>query len=126
MPPEGQYSTYTSLHVLDPRERCDCIRVGHFGLKYFNSFRFTFLFEFCSCKNYVTLVALFLYLIEQTGFTIKQQVFDRDIPTPLLLFEFLQTLPINLYTALPEDDDDDNDDETYNPWKESDDTKVCL
>lgn len=56
-------------------------------------------------------------------FTIKQQVFDRDVPTPLLLFEFLQMLPVNLYTALPEDDDDD---EPYNPWKESDDTKnVC-
>lgn len=32
-------------------------------------------------------------------------------------------LPLNLYTALPENDDDD---EPYNPWKESDDTKVCL
>ena len=69
------------------------------------------------------LIGLFWYLIEQTGFTIKQQVFDRDIPTPLLLFEFLQMLPVNLYTALPESDDDD---EPYNPWKESDDTKVCL
>lgn len=69
------------------------------------------------------LIGLFWYLIEQTGFTIKQQVFDRDIPTPLLLFEFLQMLPVNLYTVLPESDDDD---EPYNPWKESDDTKVCL
>ena len=34
-------------------------------------------------------------------------------------------LPVNLYTAVPEDDDDD-DDEPYNPWKESDDSKVCL
>jgi len=70
------------------------------------------------------LIGQFLSLTERTGFAIKQQVFDRDIPTPLLLFEFLQMLPVNLYTALP-DDDDDND-ELYNPWKESDDTKVCL
>ena len=70
----------------------------------------------------MTYLVYFDYLFVQTGFTIKQQVFDRDIPTPLLLFEFLKMLPVNLYTALPEDDDDD--DEPYNPWKESDDTKV--
>ena len=69
------------------------------------------------------LLAFFDYVFEQPGFTIKQQVFDRDIPTPLLLFEFLQMLPVKLYTALPEDDDDDK---PYNPWKESDDTKVPL
>ena len=69
------------------------------------------------------LISLFWFLFEQPGFTIKQQVFDRDIPTPLLLYEFLQMLPVNLYTALPEDGDDD---EPYNPWKESDDTKVHL
>ena len=69
------------------------------------------------------LISLFWFLFEQPGFTIKQQVFDRDVPTPLLLYEFLQMLPVNLYTALPDDDDDDK---PYNPWKESDDTKVRL
>lgn len=72
---------------------------------------------------YRCLLAYFDFLFEQTGFTIKQQVFDKDIPTPLLLFDFLQALPANLYTAVAEDD---NDDEPYNPWKESDDTKVSL
>lgn len=69
------------------------------------------------------LLAYFDSFFEQTEFTTKQQVFDKDIPTPLLLFEFLQMLPVNLHSVVPEDDDDD---EPYNPWKESDDTKVCL
>ena len=55
-----------------------------------------------------------------TGFMIKQKVFDKDIPTPLLLYEFLQMLPVALHSAAPDDDDDD----FYNPWKESDDAKV--
>ena len=64
-----------------------------------------------------------LLLFKQTGFIIKQQVFDKDVPTPLLLFEFLQMLPVSLYSALPEGDDET---EVYNPWKESDDAKVKV
>lgn len=58
-------------------------------------------------------------------FIIKQQLYDKDVPTPLLLNEFLQTLPVVVLPTAPDDDDDDVD-EVFNPWKESDDAKkVC-
>lgn len=58
-------------------------------------------------------------------FIIKQQLYDKDVPTPLLLYEFLQTLPVVVLPTAPDDDDDDVD-EVFNPWKESDDAKkIC-
>lgn len=52
------------------------------------------------------------------GFSIKQQVFDRGIPTPLLLYNFLKmSMTLILSVSL-------NDDNVYNPWKESSDVKV--
>lgn len=54
-------------------------------------------------------------------FSIKQQVFDRGIPTPLLLYNFLKmSMTLILSVSL-------NDDNVYNPWKESSDVKnVCY
>ena len=51
----------------------------------------------------------------------KQQVFDKDVPTPLLLYDFLQKLPVSLIPSTPSDDDEDED---YNPWRESKDARV--
>ncbi|XP_068676963.1 uncharacterized protein [Montipora foliosa] len=59
-------------------------------------------------------------------FFIKQQVFDRGIPTPLLLYKFLKQLSVNLLSTVFSMDDG-VDDEIYNPWKESSDSKnVCY
>lgn len=52
------------------------------------------------------------------GFSIKQQVFDRGIPTPLLLYNFLK-MSMTLILSVSS-----NDDNVYNPWKESSDVKV--
>ena len=50
-------------------------------------------------------------------------MFDRGIPTPQLLYDFLQMLSVTLISSVPSDDDSD---QIYNPWKESSDSKVCL
>ena len=52
------------------------------------------------------------------GFSIRQQVFDRGIPTPLLLYNFLK-MSITLILSVSS-----NDDDVYDPWKESGDVKV--
>ena len=76
------------------------------------------------CLNVIFLTWL-QKCIFSTGFIIKQQLYDKDVPTPLLLYEFLQTLPVVVLPTVPDDDDDDDDvDEVFNPWKESDDAKV--
>lgn len=53
----------------------------------------------------------------------KQQVFDKDVPTPLLLYDFLQTLSVSLIPSTPSDDDENED---YNPWRESKDSRVPV
>ena len=52
------------------------------------------------------------------GFSIKQQVFDRGIPTPLLLYNFLKMSTTLILSV------SSNDDNVFNPWKESSDVKV--
>ena len=53
----------------------------------------------------------------------KQQVFDKDVPTPLLLYDFLQKLSVSLIPSTPADDDENED---YNPWRESKDSRVPV
>ena len=53
----------------------------------------------------------------------KQQVFDKDVPTPLLLYDFLQKLSVSLIPSTPSDDDENED---YNPWRESKDSRVPV
>ena len=53
----------------------------------------------------------------------KQQVFDKDVPTPLLLYDFLQKLTVSLIPSAPSDDDENED---YNPWRESKDSRVPV
>ena len=53
----------------------------------------------------------------------KQQVFDKDVPTPLLLYDFLQKLFVSLIPSTPSDDDENED---YNPWRESKDSRVPV
>ena len=58
-----------------------------------------------------------------TEFVMKQQVFDKDVPTPLLLYDFLQKLSVSLIPSTPSDDDENED---YNPWRESKDSRVLV
>ena len=58
-----------------------------------------------------------------TEFVMKQQVFDKDVPTPLLLYDFLQKLSVSLIPSTPSDDDENED---YNPWRESKDSRVPV
>ena len=53
----------------------------------------------------------------------KQQVFDKDVPTPLLLYDFLQKLFVSLIPSTRSDDDENED---YNPWRESKDSRVPV